>query len=415
MRGIEGCVPLIHGSQGCATYIRRYGISHFREPIDIASSNFVEATAIFGGRDNLFRAIDNVIKQYQPAVIGITSTCLSETIGDDVKRYLHEYKVVRTKKSASNDVATPIIFYASTPSYRGTHIVGFHEAINSVIETVATSSGTEFANGNFEDVRINLISGFVSAADLRELHEILSSYGVCYTLLPDYSETLDGGVWEEYQRLPAGGTPLRAIAAMSNARGTIYLGNAFNKDRNGAFYLQSKFGVQMCAVNLPIGIENTDRFFETINMMTGKTMPEKWAVERRRLIDAYFDGHKYCSGKGAVLYGDIDFVTAMRGFLSEIGVRVLVAADGAEVDFVTMLEMAADKKPDFVIGNSKGIYLARELNIPLVRCSFPIHDRIGGQRILHLGYRGTLNLFERICNVILEKNQNSMQSGWTYV
>jgi nitrogenase molybdenum-iron protein NifN len=23
LRGIEGCIPLIHGSQGCSTYIRR--------------------------------------------------------------------------------------------------------------------------------------------------------------------------------------------------------------------------------------------------------------------------------------------------------------------------------------------------------------------------------------------------------
>ena len=37
-RGIEGAVPFLHGSQGCATYMRRYIISHFNEPIDIASS-----------------------------------------------------------------------------------------------------------------------------------------------------------------------------------------------------------------------------------------------------------------------------------------------------------------------------------------------------------------------------------------
>ena len=52
-RGVEGAIPLLHGSQGCATYIRRYMISHFREPMDIASSNFGETAAIFGGRENL--------------------------------------------------------------------------------------------------------------------------------------------------------------------------------------------------------------------------------------------------------------------------------------------------------------------------------------------------------------------------
>ena len=51
-RGVEGCIPFLHGSQGCSTYIRRYLISHFREPIDIASSNFHEESAIFGGSNN---------------------------------------------------------------------------------------------------------------------------------------------------------------------------------------------------------------------------------------------------------------------------------------------------------------------------------------------------------------------------
>ncbi|MGO9826043.1 MAG: nitrogenase component 1, partial [Terriglobales bacterium] len=43
-RGIEGAVPFLHGSQGCATYMRRYIISHFREPMDIAASGFSESS-----------------------------------------------------------------------------------------------------------------------------------------------------------------------------------------------------------------------------------------------------------------------------------------------------------------------------------------------------------------------------------
>ena len=41
-KGIRGAVPLLHGSQGCSTYIRRYLISHYKEPVDIACSNFGE-------------------------------------------------------------------------------------------------------------------------------------------------------------------------------------------------------------------------------------------------------------------------------------------------------------------------------------------------------------------------------------
>ena len=52
-RGIEGAVPMLHGSQGCATYMRRYIISHFREPMDIASSSLGEKHAVYGGGQNL--------------------------------------------------------------------------------------------------------------------------------------------------------------------------------------------------------------------------------------------------------------------------------------------------------------------------------------------------------------------------
>ena len=89
-RGVEGAVPFLHGSQGCSTYIRRYMISHFKEPLDIASSNFGEATAIFGGMENLREGLANVVRQYAPRLIGIASTCLAETIGDDVAFFLRQ-------------------------------------------------------------------------------------------------------------------------------------------------------------------------------------------------------------------------------------------------------------------------------------------------------------------------------------
>jgi len=130
-RGIENCVPLIHGSQGCSTYIRRYVISHFREPIDIASSNFSESSAIFGGGDNLKTALDNLARQYRPESIGIATTCLSETIGDDVRLWIDQYRKERTGRSI------PRIFHASTPSYRGTHMEGFHEAVRAAVEALA--------------------------------------------------------------------------------------------------------------------------------------------------------------------------------------------------------------------------------------------------------------------------------------
>src|SRR3990172_8718894 len=66
-KGIEGAVPFLHGSQGCATYMRRYVISHFREPMDIASSSLGEKHAVYGGGPNLKQGLMNVMAKYGAA------------------------------------------------------------------------------------------------------------------------------------------------------------------------------------------------------------------------------------------------------------------------------------------------------------------------------------------------------------
>ncbi|MDR2501309.1 MAG: nitrogenase [Treponema sp.] len=442
LRGIEGCIPLIHGSQGCSTYIRRYAISHFREPLDIGSSNFTESAAIFGGRENLFTALDNLTRSYKPQAIGITSTCLAETIGEDLPMYLKQYEAERSRGGRNNACLEPVIFYASTPSYRGTHMDGFHEAVYAALSALA-GEGAGPEKG--APPRINLISGLVSAEDIRELHRILRSFtgspdsrGPCpYTLFPDYSETLDGPSWETYQKLPQGGTRLDDIRGMGRAAGTLYLGRPSGADA-GRWLLDCR-GVPLVNAELPIGIENCDSFFASLSELWGREIPETWAKERGRLVDAYIDGHKYVNGKRAVIYGEEDFAAALASFLDEIGVVPVIAATGAEnsgfrarlgqaprntkekmeimedADFAGMLEKAKFLKPDFVMGHSKGLYLARNLGVPLVRCGFPIHDRIGGQRILHLGYRGTLNLFDLICNALMEETQARHENGYTYL
>jgi len=452
LRGIEGCIPLIHGSQGCATYIRRYTISHFREPVDIASSNFVETTAIFGGRDNLFTALDNVARSYRAASIGVTSTCLSETIGEDVQMYLNQYETARNTAPGG-----PVVFYAATPSYRGTHMDGYHEAIRAAVTKLVTRGDAAGSDDNAGNAaagnaaggapRLNLISGFVSTEDLRELRRVAALFTGALTLLPDYSDTLDGVSWETYQKLPEGGTPLAAIARMGAAAATIYLGSP-PADNAGA-WLSSAKGVPLVTTELPIGIEAADAFCAALSRVTGTPVPAALTRERGRLVDAYIDGHKYVSGKRAVIYGEEDFVVALASFLDEIGVVPVVAATGAagggdggavnaaftarvhaalrnsggantvitasDTDFATLLEIARDLKPDFIMGNSKGIYLARALGVPLVRCGFPIHDRIGGQRVLHLGYRGAIRLFDAICNTLLDAVQARHETGYTYL
>ena len=74
-----------------------------------------------------------------------------------------------------------------------------------------------------------------------------------------------------------------------------------------------------------------------------------------------------------------------------------------------------DISPDFMIGNSKGYRIAREINRPLVRIGFPIHDRLGGARIVHIGYRGAQQLFDMVTNTLIASGQDASPVGYTYM
>ncbi len=426
-RGIEDTVPLLHGSQGCSTYIRRYMISHFNEPIDIASSNFSEETAVFGGGANLKLAVENIVQQYHPKMIGVGTTCLSETIGDDVPMILKDYH-----NEHPDDDGT-VIVCVSTPSYSGTHIDGFHGAVRATVDTVAVKQSDTVPG-------INLFPGMLSPADHRHFHEILSDFGMPYTMLPDYSQTLDGPMWTEYHKIPQGGTPVKRIVAMGDAVASIELGRVLAETKSAGKVLAEKFDIPNHGIGLPIGIKETDVFFEHLASAVGKPVPEKYVEERARLIDAYADGHKYVFEARAVLYGEEDLVIGMASFLSEFGVIPALCASGGKsghlkaklrqviddfdqkeikvmegVDFVDIGEAARKVNPDFFIGNSKGYKIAREIKKPLIRIGFPIHDRMGGARVLHVGYRGAQQLFDTITNTIIAIKQDSSPVGYFYM
>jgi nitrogenase molybdenum-iron protein NifN len=421
-KGVAGAVPLLHGSQGCATYIRRYLISHFREPVDIASSSFDEMAAVFGGRESLTRALDNVATSYAPELIGVATTCLSETIGDDVKDILRQYQ-----PQAGRDCAR---VHVSTPSYSGTHLDGYYATVLALVQALA-EGGTTLE-------LFNLFPGIVCPEDLRWLLRTARSFGLEPCLLPDYSDTLDGGQWAEYVRLPPGGTPLDRIRQSGRARGSVELGWSQAGRETAGRYLNREFGIHCDSMGLPIGVEATDRLLGILASVSGRPIPLELEAERARLLDAYADAHKILAGQRAVVFGDEDTAIALALFLAEVGVApVLVASGGTgalaasavaaypqlkgfdaaflpDTDFGRLGEAARQVQPTLLVGHSKGAKLARELDLPLVRVGFPVHDRFGAGRLTCLGYAGTHRLFDDVVNSILADRQAKSSVGYFY-
>lgn len=428
-KGIEGCVPFLHGSQGCATYMRRYLISHFREPVDIASSSLGESQAVFGGGPNLKQGLVNVINKYQAKAVGVATTCLTETIGDDVPAIVKEFLGEAVLEGA--DGGMPAIIAASTPSYGGTHMEGFHAAVAATVRSLAQDHGPHGG--------INLLPGMVSPADLRYLREVVDDFGLKTALLPDYSRPLDAPASAAYEILPAGGTPLEEIRGMGGAQATLECGWCLDEATAGRYLLEN-FSVPLVSLGLPIGLRQSDALFTALEELSGAPTPERHAQERGRLLDAMVDGHKYISGLKATVYGEQDLVIGLASFLAEIGIQPVLCASGGQapgfeekvrqvtdelvrepvtvadgVDFYRIAELSRELAPDLMVGHSKGFRMSRELEIPLVRVGFPIHDRFGGQRLRHLGYRGAQELYDRLVNAVMEKKQNDSPVGYGYI
>lgn len=430
-KGLESCVPLLHGSQGCATYIRRYSISHFREPLDIASSSFTEDTAIFGGANNLKTAIRNISSQYQPQVIGIASTCLSETIGEDLNMLVKEF----LKEVDPSEY--PTIVSVSTPSYRGTHRDGYWDAVGAILENLAGTepTGTALAEHGGQPTAV-VVPGLVSPEDLRSLKQVFDQYGISLILMGDYSETLDGGVWDAYQSIPPGGTKVDAVRSASRA--DFAMDFTFPWMKSGSSVLEKKFEVRRQALPLPLGIRLCDDFHRKLSELSGLPIPEPVHAMRRRLLDAYTDAHKYTFGMRALVYGEPELVYSTALFLDEIGIIPVFCATGSrdkqfaqtlsadlsrgdqchvmeDLDFEDMEQLVQEGQIDLMVGNSKGYKLSKKLGVPLVRMGFPIHDRFGAARVRHFDYVGTFDLFDRIVNALLEKKQQGSSVGYTYI
>ncbi len=422
--GVKKCVSILHGSQGCATYIRRHMATHYNEPVDVASSSLTEEGTVYGGEKNLIQGLVNLIKVYEPEVIGVATTCLAETIGEDIKRIINKFYEQYPQYKHITVIGVP------SADYAGTQFEGFMAALYHIVRSVHLDAS--------KNDKVNIITSQLSPADTRYLKDLLESFGIDYILLPDLSENLDGGHQASYQKLPQNGTELKNIKKMAGARYTIELSTFLEGSKSVAEYLYNTYGVPYQKINLPVGLRDNDELLKVLKEVSGKNIPENLQKERARFLDAMIDGHKYNGEARAAIYGEPDFVYSTVRMCVENGIVPMIAAIGTkstgikemlyqeiqsvaeinfiehfevleEVDFQTIEEYARELKVNLLIGNSDGRRIAEKLGIPLVRRSFPIHDRVGGQRLRSLGYEGALSFLDEISNVILSKKETGFR------
>ncbi|MBY3348986.1 nitrogenase iron-molybdenum cofactor biosynthesis protein NifN [Rhizobium laguerreae] len=403
--GLDGAIPLLHGSQGCTSFALALLVRHFKEAIPLQTTAMNEAAIIAGGADRLEEAILSLKARTRPRLIGICTTASVEARAEDVAGDVENIKLRRAIELVGTEVVV-----VNTPDFDGAIEEGWSKAVTAVIEAIARPDN-HYRNPR----KIAILPGWnLTAADIEHLRETAVSFGLDPVILPDVSGALDGSIPEEWMPITYGGTKSKEIRDLGATMQCIAIGEHM---RRPAEALQRLTGVPYVLFRSLTGLENVDRFIRVLAAMSRKQTPLNVRRNRMQLQDAMLDGHFHMAGKKVAIASEPDQLFQLSDFFTAMGAEIaaavtttgtskaleMVPAKTVKVGDLSDLESLATTA-DLIVTHSHGREAARRLGVPLMRVGFPMFDRFGSQHKLTILYRGTRDVIFDFANIIQANN-----------
>lgn len=406
LQGIYRSMPVIHGSQGCAAFIKALMTRHYREPIALQTSALQEMNVIFGADQCMVEALDAIRKKHHPDVIGVFSTALTEVAGDDLMGNVKVY--VR-----DNDVRDCLIVPVSLPDFQGSLESGYALTVEAVISELLRQKKMQMSHLKRRR-RVNLLPGaHLTPGDVMELKEIIRSFDLEVTALPDLSTSLSGHLQMGHTPLSRGGVPLQELLQLTSAELTIAVGDSMER---AAKKIEEEAGIPYRVFSSVIGLQASDDFFRFLQSFSGRQTPERYRWQREQLLDCMLDGHFYFAGKRAVVALEPDHLYAVMGLLKELGVFLQgLVTTGTTAALKQMEEKimvgdlsdleAVASGADLWISNSHGSQGAKRRGVPHVALGFPIFNQLGVSLTTSVGYRGTTEIIIKMGNQLMAERR----------
>ncbi len=410
--GMNHCMPVMHGSQGCTSFGLVLLVRHFREAIPLQTTAMNETTTILGGYENLEKAILNIRERAKPDLIAICSTGLTETKGDDVKGHL---ELIRQKHPEVRDTALVCV---STPDFVGAFQDGWAKAVTAFVDAlIETPPGHDRIQ-----TQINVLPGcHLTPGDLEELREIIMAFGLTPIILPDVSGSLDGHMSDAFSPTTLGGTTLAQAHAMSASAHTLAIGEQM---RPCAEALEKKSSVPFTVLPRLTGLAPNDALMTELMRISGVTVPEKYRRQRSQLLDAMLDAHFFIGGKRIVIGAEPDLLFSLAMTMTELGAKItgavtttqspLLASVPAEEVLIGDLEDLEKLAEgcDLIMTHSHGRPASERLGVPLHRVGMPLFDRLGAGNRVTIGYRGTRDFLFEVGNLFLAHPHENTPQTW---
>jgi len=399
--GIEGAVPLLHGSQGCSTYGLALAMSHLDENLFVHSTALTEITAVLGSMASLEQALVTLRNNVEPKLIGIASTALVETTGED---WIEQVRTIGRKRA--RELSGTILVSASTPDFDGAIEDGWAAAVNALLDTLVDGPRPRVAG------RINILPGVhQTPAELTELRRYCQLFGLSAYIAPDL-RVARGARGTQHEGMRAGGADLTAVMRMGEAVHTLAFGEHM---RGPAERLSQRTQIPYTVLHAWTGLDGVDELVRTLMQLSGITAPEALRQERAALLDACLDAHYVLDGKRIAIASDPDLLATLVQVFSSLGARIVSAISSTSrssilkqlpvervlvSDLGELEDEARSTRAQLLVTHSRGQMAAERLGIPLFRVGFPIFDRLGVQDRCWLGYAGTRRLVYELANLL---------------
>ncbi len=410
--GLERCMPVMHGSQGCTSFGVVLLVRHFKEAIPLQTTAMNEATTVMGGFDNLEKAVLNIRSRAAPRIIAICSTGLTETKGDDVDGHL---KLIRQRHP---ELADTELVYVSTPDYTGAFQDGWARAVQALVSQLPRIGGPRRAG------HVAVLPGcHLTPGDLDELRELIEAFGLTATFVPDMSGSLDGHIPDSWLGTTLGGCSVEAMQSLGSAVHTLAIGEQM---RPAAEALQARCGVPFTLFDRLTGLTATDAFVAQLAAISGRDVPARIRRQRSQLVDAMLDAHFHTGHVKIALGAEPDLLWAAGRFLVEMGGELgavvtttqsllLAQMPCNEVvigDLEDFEQLAQAAGCDLLMTHSHGRQAAERLQRPLFRLGIPMFDRVGNAHVRMVGYRGTREFLNAVANQLIEQIPHHGPASW---
>jgi nitrogenase molybdenum-cofactor synthesis protein NifE len=421
--GIDNMLGLLHGAQGCSTFIRLQLSRHFREPIALNSTSMSEDMAIFGGWENLKTGISRVIEKFGPEIVGVMTTGLTETMGDDVRSAIAQF---RSEHPEHDHV--PVV-WASTPDYCGSLQEGYAAAVEAIVRAIpdVPAAGADpcvcpdhrahtqvrpYNGAGVIPGQVTLLPGaHLTPADVEEIKMMCEDFGLDPIVIPDSSCALDGHIDATVSALSTGGITVARIRQAGRSSATLFFGDSLAK---AARLLSERCGMPSYGFTSVTGLAEVDKLMIVLSELANTPIPQKYLRQRSRLCDAMVDSHYQFGRKKIALALEGDLLKTLTPFLHSMGCDIELAISATRVlglgelpcanvlvgDLEDLEEQAAGV--DLLVANSNGRQAASTLGISNhLRAGYPVFDRIGAHQRTWVGYRGSMLLIFEVGNIFM--------------